>query len=72
MPAKDWLQVRVSEAERKTLDSVLAGLVEEYPAFTRASVLRAAVRIGLAEIRRRPQTALVGAAKPITGKNSTR
>lgn len=47
MAAREWLQIRVSEAEQRRIKTVLRRLEETLPVATRASLVRAAFRIGL-------------------------
>jgi hypothetical protein len=60
--ADGWLQVRVVGRERAEADALLAELVRQYPIATRTSLMRAALRLGLAALRQDPTLALRGSA----------
>ncbi len=60
--ANEWLQVRVTEAERKKTDELLKRVQEACPILTRAQVLRAALREGLAVLDADPSKAVTGGA----------
>lgn len=62
MTANEWVNLRVTGDEKDKSDAVIQSVQDVYPILTRAQILRAALREGLAVLAKRPRRALQSAS----------
>lgn len=58
MAASEWVNLRVTGAEKKRAEDVIESVRRECPILTRAQVLRAALREGLVALGKNPKRAV--------------